>query len=188
MVLLIGRIYDVCHWEHLSDIWIPSLMTTGSGIREILTWTIWEATMLVSLMRIVYDECHWEESVAWHICTSFMKTGTAVHTLLRLHLRNMRGCNLVLLMGEIYKCADKMGSGALICIPSFMKIGRAILAILRFCLSNLKCCDVGITDWMDLWSTPLRWLNVAWYITFLNTGSAIQTLIRDTQTDSKVIS
>jgi hypothetical protein len=52
---------------------------------------------------------------------------------------------LVLLMGEIYKCAAKMSSGALICIPSFIKTGRAIQAIFRVCLSNLKCCDAGIT-------------------------------------------
>jgi hypothetical protein len=28
----------------------------------------------------------------------------------------------------------------------------------------LRCCDVGITDGRDIWSMPLRWVQVAWYI------------------------
>jgi hypothetical protein len=53
-------------------------------------------------------------------------------------------------MGGIYKCAVKMGSGALIYLPSFMKIGTGVQTILRFCTSNLKGCKAGITDRRDL--------------------------------------
>jgi hypothetical protein len=42
------------------------------------------------------------------------------------------------------------------------KVKRAWGHILNF-LSNLKGHNVGITDWRDLWCTPLRWPHVPWY-------------------------
>jgi hypothetical protein len=44
-----------------------------------------------------------------------------------------------------------------------MEISREVKEILKLNLRNLKDCNVGITDGRDLWYTPLKWTEMAWY-------------------------
>jgi hypothetical protein len=57
--------------------------------------------------------------------------------------------------------AVEMPSCGIIFLPSFMKIGKGLQAILRFYLSNLNGCNIGIIGGSYLWSTPLKWVQVA---------------------------
>jgi hypothetical protein len=62
----------------------------SSNIKSI-TSTVWEAIVLVLLLRGTYDARHWEDTSV--MISSFMKIGTGVQEILRFCLRYMRGCN-----------------------------------------------------------------------------------------------
>jgi hypothetical protein len=48
----------------------------------------------------------------------------------------------------------------IILLPSLMKNDTGFQELLRFCLRNLSGSNVGISDRRDLWSAPLRLLDV----------------------------
>jgi hypothetical protein len=54
---------------------------------------------------------------------TFMKIGTGIQAILKLFIRNLRGCNAGIIDEELH---NEMGSGAMIYIPSFIKICLAI--------------------------------------------------------------
>jgi hypothetical protein len=138
-----------------------------SGFIEIIT-----STIRVLLTGRLYDVCHWD-SLRWHdiyiyiyiyIKPSFTKIGRGVQTIKGLPQKFERlQCWYYWWKGSM-KCATEMGSGGMAYLPTFMKTGRGVKVILRFCLSILKGCNVGTTDGEDLWCTPLKRVQVAWYI------------------------
>jgi hypothetical protein len=145
-VLLMRVLYWIRCWDDFRchDI-IRSLMTIGN-IKGI-TSPIWEAAMLVLLMRGTYNVCHWH-GLRWHDIniSDFMKIGTGVQAILRLDLRNLKGCNVGITNGrDMMTYAIEMPSCGMIYIPSFMKFCTHVERILRFYLSNLKRCYVGIS-------------------------------------------
>jgi hypothetical protein len=64
---------------------------------------------------------------------------------------------------KIMKYAVEKSSYDMIYISNFMKICTGVGATLRYCLGNLRGRNIGITDRKNLWCTPLRWAQVAWY-------------------------
>jgi hypothetical protein len=58
---------------------------------------------------------------------SFMKIGTGVQAVLKLCLRNLRGCNVGITDGrDLFNYAVKMDSDAMIYVPSLIKIDLVI--------------------------------------------------------------
>jgi hypothetical protein len=66
----------------------------SSNIKGI-TSTIWEAALLILLMRGIYDVRHWDD-LRWHdiYIPSFLKIGTCAQAILRFRLRNLGGWNV----------------------------------------------------------------------------------------------
>jgi hypothetical protein len=62
-------------------------------------------------------------------------------------------------------------------MPSFVKIDTGVQVIWRGFLRNLIGFIVGIYDWRDLWSKPLRWAVVPWYM-YRVSWRLVQTLKR----------
>jgi hypothetical protein len=75
---------------------------------------------------------------------SLMTVGSGVQGILKFCLRNLRSCNVGIMMKGIYEVRVEMGSVYL------MPIGSGVRAILGFSLSNLRICNVGIIDERDL--------------------------------------
>jgi hypothetical protein len=87
-----------------------------------------------------------------------MNVGTGVQAILRICLRNLRGCNVGITDGRVFfNYAVEISSGTVIYVPSFMKVGIGVQAILKICLRNLRGCTVGITGGKFFFIiTPLR--------------------------------
>jgi hypothetical protein len=99
LVLLMGRIYDLCRWDDLRrhDTYIPSFMKIDSGIQVILR------VLLEQLEKLWCLYYRWEGFLKYAIemtsggmtyMPSFMKIGAGVHAMLRFCLRNRRRCNV----------------------------------------------------------------------------------------------
>jgi hypothetical protein len=68
-----------------------------------------------------------------------------VQAILKLYLKGLRGCNmLVLLMEEFMMYDIEMVSCGKMSLLSFIKVRRYLQTLLRFCLSNVNRCNVGI--------------------------------------------
>jgi hypothetical protein len=155
LVLLMGRIYDVCRWDvfRWHDIYTPSFMTIGSGIRVILRVLpqLFEGLVLVLLIRGISYIRHWND-LRWH----------DIHTKSHDHRFRFSGnirditskiwevMVLILLMRGIYDIRHWDGlRWHDIWIQNVIKIGTDVQAISKFCLRNLRGRNVGITDGRD---------------------------------------
>jgi hypothetical protein len=93
-----------------------------------------------------------------------MKIGVSIQVILRFRLRNLRGCNIcILLMGDIIMYVVETAQYGVIYLPSFIKIDAGIQAIWRFFLSNLNGSNAGTAEGNNLLITPLRWVYVPWH-------------------------
>jgi hypothetical protein len=88
--------WDGLRWHHIHTKSHDDQFKHSSNVKGI-TSTIWEAIVLVLLMRGIYDVRHWDAVemascvIIYILC--FMKTGTGVQAILGFCLRNLRGCN-----------------------------------------------------------------------------------------------
>jgi hypothetical protein len=84
LVLLMIRIYDISRYDDLRkhNRNIPSFMTNGSVIQVTLQVTAWEI--------LVYSYIIQMDSGSM---ISFMKNGSGVQTILKLHFNSLNGCN-----------------------------------------------------------------------------------------------
>jgi hypothetical protein len=149
-------------------IYIPSLVTTGSGFRVILRalpqqfeslyyWHYWRKGFLMYAIEMT--------SGGMMYIQSFVNFWRGFQAILRLIRSNFNGCIVAVTEGrDLWRTPLKWTQMPYTRIlASFMKIGTGVQAILRFCLNNFNGCNVGITGGSDLWSEPLRWAQVSRY-------------------------
>jgi hypothetical protein len=138
--------------------------------------------MFVLLKRGIY-EVRRSDGLRWH------NKHTKFRDHLFRHLSNIKHVTapiweaavLVLLKVVIYELRFEMT-----CVPSFMKSGTGVHAILRFCLNSLRSCNVGNTDGRDLWSSLVRWAQVAWYTYRVSWRSVQSFSLRGWSVDRKI--
>jgi hypothetical protein len=158
-------IYEVHRWDGLTwhniHIEFHENWFGHSGSIKVITLIIWEAVVLVILMRMI-QPLRWPQ-MAWHIPTKF-------HDDRFRNWSNIKGITstvweaivLISLMIRIYGVRHWEGlRWHDIYIQISMNIGTGVQAILRSCLSNLNGCNVGITDGSE--SQVRRWDRLRWH-------------------------
>jgi hypothetical protein len=129
--------------------------------------TIWEAAVLVLLMRVTYEIHRWE-GLRWHDIRVhikyFMKIGAGVQAILRFCLNNLNLCNVGITDGRDFWSEPLKWAEVAWCVHQvrWRSVGN-LSKITVITANNLRDCNVIITDRGFLWSMPLRWLHVAWY-------------------------
>jgi hypothetical protein len=160
LVLLMGGIYDV----HRGMTCLRSFMRIGTGVQVVLRFNL--SNLDGRNVGITDGSYSWSAplrwtQVAWYTYR-FMKNGTGIEVILRSCLINLKGCNVDIFDGRIYDVCGWKGPrwhDILVCT----KFRDDRFRHLSYYSNNLKGCKVGITDWSDLWITPLRWDQTPWY-------------------------
>jgi hypothetical protein len=141
LVLLMRRIYDVCHCDDFRwhDTYIPCFITIIWQINGFLMY----ATEMASGGMI-------------HI-PSLMMISSDIHVILRFCLSNLNDCNIC-----ITDERDLWSASLRWLHVAWNTYGTGVQSTLRFSLRNLRGCNVGITKARDSWTMPLRWAQVPW--------------------------
>jgi hypothetical protein len=122
--------FMTCRWDDischrtciLSFITIRILCNIKGSISK-----IWEAVVLVLLMREVYDIRNWD-GLRWHdiYIPSFMRIGMGFQPIIRFCLNNLKGSNVGITDGNDLWSASLRWSQMAWYIPSFMRINWGI--------------------------------------------------------------
>jgi hypothetical protein len=85
--------WDGLRWHYVHTESHDDQFRHSSNI-EGITSTVWEAVVLVLLVRGIYNVRHWDGVSGMIFLPSIMKIGTGLQAILRFCLRNLRGSNV----------------------------------------------------------------------------------------------
>jgi hypothetical protein len=182
LIIIMGRIYDACHWDDLRwhDICIPSYMKFDTGVQAILRLGLNNLkgcnVGITDRKDLLCTPLNWAQ-VAGYTYQFSWRSIMHLSNVMAITAKIWEPVMLVINIEGIYEVCRWDGfilHDIRIKLSSFMKMGTGVQAILRFSLRNIKGCNSGITDGRDVWSTPLRWNQVS---RFMKISSSIWKLI-----------
>jgi hypothetical protein len=151
-------------------IYIPSLMTISLGIWVILrvgyTSTIWEAIVLVLLMRGIYYVCYWD-GLRWHdkFILSFMKIVTCIQAILTLSGQSSI-CNRHGDCASMVKCRYMSDKVCFMFLPSYFNHTSLAGTVdyTNACMNVLSApfCHLEVIIWNSWWMNAIYML---WHVT-----------------------